>query len=92
MQDQDAQDSQDNPEAAQKTQNAANLNPGSASSLWNNLKIAWLFATNTPHKAMQDSNYPGPCIETAAPPEAYAKGSDSEDPLLEYLDEFPKKW
>lgn len=97
MQDQDVQGLQDNPEAeaaqAAETSNAAaDLNLGSISSkVWD--RFAWLFATNTPHKAMNaTSDYQGPCIVKATPPEAYANGSDSKEALLKYLNEFSEKW
>jgi hypothetical protein len=103
MQDQDVQGSQDNPEAAQaqKTSNAAAETSNAAaetSSVAADLKkvwdrFAWLFATNTPHKAMNaTSDYQGPCIVKATPPETYANGSDSKEALLKYLNEFSEKW
>ena len=56
-------------------------------------KISWLFATNTKNVDMRHgSSYPGPCIIKAEPPVGYPKGSDPRVNLLQYLDEFPKKW
>jgi len=84
MQDQssdDLADDQDKP--AQDTKNPKLL--------WD--KISWLFATNTKNVDLRPgSGYPGPCIVKAMPPVGYPEGSDPRVNLLQYLDEFPKKW
>jgi hypothetical protein len=60
-------------------------------SLWN--WFFWLFAINTKKDDMRPGMpYLGPCIVDAMPPEGYPKGSDPRVNLLQYLDEFPKKW
>jgi hypothetical protein len=85
LQDQSSDDEdQDKPEAAQDTHQKPRW-------LWD--KICWLFATNTKNTDMRPgSSYPGPRIVKATPPMGYPEGSDTRVNLLEYLDEFPKKW
>jgi len=82
IQDQNSGD-QDKPEAAQDTQKEPESKPN------------WLFNCNTTndHDAMRPgSNYQGPCIIKATPPAGYPNRSDSKENLLQYLDDFPKKW
>jgi len=60
-------------------------------SLWG--RISWLFATNPKNvDPRPGSGYPGPSVVKAIPPAGYPKGSDPRGNLLQYLDEFPKKW
>jgi len=60
-------------------------------SLWN--RISWLLTTNTKNADMRrGSRYSGPCVEKVIPPVGYPEGSDPKVNLLQYLDEFPKKW
>jgi hypothetical protein len=88
IQDQNSDD-QDEPEAAQDTQKEPELMPKSKLP-WD--KISWLFASNTANDDMRPgSNYQGPCIIKAMPPTDYPK-SDSKKALIQYLDNFPKKW
>ena len=86
IQDQNLGD-QDKPEASQNTPNSE-LMP---KSLWD--KICWLFACNTRNSDMRPgSKYQGPCITKATPPMDYLKRGDSKEALLQYLDDFFKKW
>jgi hypothetical protein len=56
-------------------------------------RICWLFSTNTKNTDMRSgSTYPGPCIIGADSPEGYPEGGDPRANMLQYLDEFPKKW
>jgi hypothetical protein len=81
---------QDDPEAASAQDTGAQKEPKSTS-LWG--KISWLFACNTPNDAMRPgNNYQAPRIVEATPPTDYPKSSDSKEALLQYLDDFPKKW
>jgi len=77
------QSSDDEDEPAQDTENPK--------SLWG--RFFWLFTTNTKNNDMRSRiAYQGPSIAEAMPPEGYPKGSDPRVNLLQYLDEFPKKW
>lgn len=80
-QDKDAQDTQREPESKPKS-----------ISLWD--KMCWLFTYNTRHNAMQGgSNYQGPRIVKATQPTNYPTGGNSsEENLIQYLDNFPKRW
>jgi hypothetical protein len=78
---------QDQNSSDQDTQKEPELMP-KAMSLWDRL-----FACNTANDAMSPgSNYQGPYIVKATPPTDYPKRSDSKEALLQYLDDFPKKW
>ena len=89
IQDQNSGD-QDEPAAAQDTQKEPESKSKSIL-LWD--KICWLFACNTANDAMRPgSDYQGPCIVKATPPMDYPKRGNSEENLLQYLNDFPKKW
>ena len=80
----------DQNKAAQNTQKEPDSRPISTL-LWD--KICLLFAFNTRNDAMRPgSNYKGPCIVKATPPTNYPKTQSDPAALLQYLDDFPKKW
>ena len=89
IQDQNSSD-QDKPEAAQDTHTEPKSKP-KLTVLWD--KVCWLFACNMTNDAMRPgSNYQGPCIIQVMPPAGYPNRSDSKENLLQYLNDFPKKW
>jgi hypothetical protein len=82
---QDQNSSDDQPGADQDTKKEPE-----SKSVWDN--FYWLFSCNTRNHAMRaGSKYPGPCITDATPPMDYPEG-DSKETLLQYLNNFPKKW
>ena len=82
---QDANSSdKDKPEAAQNTQKEPKL-------LWD--KVSLLFTYNTQNEDMRcKSVYTGPNIVKAMPPKNYPTNLSDSEALIQYLDNFPKKW
>ena len=60
-------------------------------SIWERLLL--MIATNTKISDFKaKNNYPGPRIVGVAPPPGYPNASDPKTSMLEYLDQFPKRW
>lgn len=75
----------------QDTQKGPESKKPKSISLWD--RICWVLAYNTTNDAMRPgSNYQGPCIVKATPPTNYPKRSDPKEALIQYLDDYPKKW